>query len=61
MQRIQKAGHLYAERLAAEIGIYRDDPLGNIGRLQDELLRAVRLVVDTRYCPLKGWTPRAGD
>ncbi len=36
----------YAERLAWELGAYARDPLGNIGRLQEELLRAVRLVVD---------------
>jgi uncharacterized protein (DUF885 family) len=38
---------LYAERLAWEIGLYDDDPYGNIGRLHLELLRAVRLVTDT--------------
>ena len=38
---------LYAERLAAEIGMYKDDPLGDLGRLRDEIMRAVRLVVDT--------------
>jgi uncharacterized protein (DUF885 family) len=37
---------LYAERLAAELG-FEEDPFSNIGRLQAELLRAVRLVVDT--------------
>jgi uncharacterized protein (DUF885 family) len=38
---------LYAERLAAEMGMYADDPYGDLGRLQAELHRAVRLVCDT--------------
>lgn len=39
---------LYAERSAAlDMGMYDDDPLGNLGRLQAEMFRAVRLVVDT--------------
>ena len=38
---------LYAEQLAFEMGMYADDPYGNLGRLQAELHRAVRLVVDT--------------
>jgi len=39
---------LYAERVAAEdMGMYADDPLGDLGRLQAEMFRAVRLVVDT--------------
>lgn len=37
---------LYAERLAWEMG-YQKDPIDNLGRLRDEMLRAVRLVVDT--------------
>lgn len=37
---------LYSERLAWELG-FQQDPFDNIGRLQAELFRAVRLVVDT--------------
>lgn len=37
---------LYAERVAFEMGML-SDPYDNIGRLQAELFRAVRLVVDT--------------
>jgi len=37
---------LYAEKLAFELG-FQDDPYDNIGRLQAELFRGVRLVVDT--------------
>lgn len=38
---------LYAEQLAAEMGVYEGDPLGEIGYLQSMQMRAVRLVVDT--------------
>ena len=46
---------LYAERLAAEIGMYKDDPLGDLGRLEAEMFRATRLVVDTGL-HANGWT-----
>ncbi len=43
----QEGWALYAEQLMAELGFYEGDPLGDLGRLQDELFRAVRLVIDT--------------
>ena len=45
---------LYAERLAWEAG-YEKDPMDNLGRLRDEMFRAVRLVVDTGM-HAKRWT-----
>ena len=45
---------LYAEQLAWEMG-YEKDPLDNLGRLRDEMFRAVRLVVDTGL-HRKRWT-----
>jgi uncharacterized protein (DUF885 family) len=39
---------LYAEKIAAEdMNLYATDPFGDLGRLQAEIFRAVRLVVDT--------------
>ncbi len=46
---------LYAEWLAKEAGWYTNDPFGDLGRLQAELFRAVRLVVDTGIHE-KRWT-----
>jgi uncharacterized protein (DUF885 family) len=46
---------LYAERLIWELGAYDGDPAGNIGRLDLELLRAVRCVLDTGI-HFKRWT-----
>jgi len=45
---------LYAERLGEEVGFYRD-PYSYYGHLQDEMLRAIRLVVDTGFHYRK-WT-----
>lgn len=45
---------LYAERLAREMGFYRD-PMHNFGRLQDEIWRSARLVIDTGI-HAKRWT-----
>jgi uncharacterized protein (DUF885 family) len=45
---------LYAERLAWEMG-FQTNPYDNLGRLQGELFRAVRLVVDTGI-HAKRWT-----
>jgi uncharacterized protein (DUF885 family) len=45
---------LYSERVAWELG-FQNDPYDNIGRLQAELFRGVRLVVDTGIHS-KRWT-----
>ena len=45
---------LYSEVLGKEVGFYQD-PYNNYGRLQDEMLRAIRLVVDTGLHSKK-WT-----
>lgn len=46
---------LYAEQLMAEAGVYDDDPAGDLGRLQAEMFRSVRLVLDTGL-HRKRWT-----
>jgi uncharacterized protein (DUF885 family) len=45
---------LYAERLGKEVGLFQD-PYNYYGHLQDDMLRAVRLVVDTGL-HYKHWT-----
>ena len=45
---------LYSERLGREVGFYKD-PYSLYGHLQDEMLRAIRLVVDTGL-HYKHWT-----
>ena len=44
---------LYSEQLAAEMGEYKNDPLGEIGQLHDSMFRGVRLVVDSGMHALK--------
>jgi uncharacterized protein (DUF885 family) len=46
---------LYAEQLADELGVYADDPLGQLGYLQSMSFRACRLVVDTGLHAMQ-WT-----
>jgi uncharacterized protein (DUF885 family) len=46
---------LYAEQSVDELGIYADDPFGQIGYLQAQQFRACRMVVDTGIHALK-WT-----
>ncbi|HUJ60709.1 MAG TPA: DUF885 domain-containing protein [Kofleriaceae bacterium] len=45
---------LYAERLGEDVGFYKD-PWSMYGHLEDEMLRAIRLVVDTGF-HYKRWT-----
>ncbi|WP_421932555.1 DUF885 domain-containing protein [Phenylobacterium sp.] len=46
---------LYAEKLAQEMGVYENDPLGEIGYIQSSLFRSGRLVVDTGMHAM-GWS-----
>lgn len=44
----QEGWGLYSERLGREVGFFQD-PYSAYGHLQDEMLRAIRLVVDTGF------------
>jgi uncharacterized protein (DUF885 family) len=46
---------LYCQWLAKQAGWHNNDPFGDLGRLRDELFRAVRLIVDTGIYA-KRWT-----
>jgi len=44
---------LYAEQLAVEMGVYKDDANGEIGELHDAMWRGIRLVVDSGMHAMK--------
>src|SRR5438874_8723471 len=46
---------LFSETLGYDMGFYKADPYARFGTLNDEMLRAMRLVVDTGI-HTKGWT-----
>jgi uncharacterized protein (DUF885 family) len=46
---------IYAETLAQQIGVYQDDPLGEIGYLQSRLFRVARMLVDIGI-HVSGWS-----
>jgi len=50
-----EAWAIYAEQLAADLGAYTDDPLGEIGFLQWRLFRLGRIVADTGL-HARGWS-----
>jgi uncharacterized protein (DUF885 family) len=46
---------LYAEQVVQEMGVYKGDPLGELGYIHDALLRSARLVTDSGLHHLR-WT-----
>ena len=52
---------LYAEQVVDELGLYADDPFGQLGYLQAQQFRACRLVVDTGLHSMRWSRDRAVD
>lgn len=56
---IGEAWATYAEQLAADLGVYRDDPAGELGYIHWRLFRMARIVADVGI-NAQGWTDAQG-